>query len=65
MTIGVFKVGGNLIVMVLGSVEDEQYFSTIYFMKSKFKNKLTNRHDLVVKMFAQVQHSMDIFHSEM
>jgi hypothetical protein len=50
-----------LIVMVLDNVEDKRCFSTTFFMKSKFKNKLTNHFDLVVKMFIQDHYSMDVF----
>jgi hypothetical protein len=39
--------------MVMGSMEDEQCFPIISFMKFKLKNKLTNHFDLVVNMFAQ------------
>jgi hypothetical protein len=42
-----------VIVMVLGSVEDENTFSTLTFMKSKLRNRLTTHFDLVVKMYAQ------------
>jgi len=39
--------------MVLGNVEDERTFSTLTFMKSKLKNRLTTHLDLVVKTYAQ------------
>ncbi len=42
-----------VIVMVLGSVEDERTFSILTFMKSKLRNRLTTHLDLVVKMYAQ------------
>jgi len=47
--------------MVIGSMEDEQCFPIISFMKSKLKNKLTNHFDLVVNMFAQDYYFIDIF----
>jgi hypothetical protein len=48
-----FKLIELLIIMVLGSVEDERTFSTLTFMKLKLKNHLTTHLDLVVKMYAQ------------
>jgi hypothetical protein len=38
------------VVMVLGSVKDEQCFSIVSFMKVKLKNKLRNHVDLIIKM---------------
>ncbi len=48
-----FKLVELIIVMVLGSVEDERTFSTLTFMKSKLRNQLTTHLDLVVRMYAQ------------
>jgi hypothetical protein len=48
-----FKLVELVIVMVLGSVEDERTFSTLTFMKSKLRNRLTTHLDLVVRMYAQ------------
>ncbi len=48
-------------VMVLGSAKDKCYLSTLYFMKSKFKNWLTYNLELVVKVFAKDHYSMDYF----
>jgi hypothetical protein len=48
-----FRLVELVIVMVLGSVEDERTFSTLTFMKSKLRNHLTTHFDLVVKMYAQ------------
>jgi hypothetical protein len=39
--------------MVLGSVEDEQCFSTLSFTKNKLNNQLTTHLDLIVCMYAQ------------
>jgi hypothetical protein len=39
-------------VVVLGKVEDEKYFSNLSFMKSKLKNWLPAHLDLVVWMYA-------------
>jgi len=38
---------------IIGSVEDEKCFSTLAFMKSKLRNKLTTHLPIVVRMFAQ------------
>jgi hypothetical protein len=38
MIIGIFHVGGDFMVMVLGDVKDECCFSTLFIMKFKFKN---------------------------
>jgi hypothetical protein len=48
-----FKLVELVIVMVLGSVEDERTFSTLTFMKSKLRNRPTTHLDLVVRMYAQ------------
>jgi signal transduction histidine kinase len=47
-----FKLIEFVIVVVLGSVEDERTFSIITFMKSKLRNLLTTNLDRVVKMYA-------------
>jgi hypothetical protein len=39
--------------MVLGNVKDKWCFSTLSFMKSKFRNRWKIHLDLVVKIFAQ------------
>jgi len=48
-----FRLVELIIVMVLGSVEDERIFFTLTFMKSKLKNQLTTHLNLLVKMYAQ------------
>jgi hypothetical protein len=63
MTIGIFHVGGDFVVMVLGNIEDECCFSTLFIMKFKFKN--SNHFDFIVNMFVQNHYSMDFFHLEM
>ncbi len=56
-----FKLVEISIVMVLGSMEDECCFSTLFLTKFKLKNRLTNPFDLVVRMFAQDHYSMETF----
>jgi hypothetical protein len=46
-------------VMVLGSVENEEIFSNIAFVKSKLQNQLTSHLDLVVCMHAQEFYSSE------
>jgi hypothetical protein len=38
---------------VLGFVEDEHCFSTLFFIKGKFRNRLTTHFDMCVKMCSQ------------
>jgi hypothetical protein len=45
----------------LGSMEDEQLFSKLNFIKTKIHNWLTNHLDLFVHMFEQSIFSMDKF----
>jgi hypothetical protein len=40
-------------VLVVGSVEDERYFSTLAFMKSKLHIRLTTHLPLAMRIFAQ------------
>ncbi len=47
------KVAKIDMVHVLGSVEDEQCFSSIAFLKNKVWNRLNNHLQLVVSMYAQ------------
>jgi hypothetical protein len=47
------KVAELGIVMVLGSVQDERTFSTVTFIKTKFRNRLTTHLPLVVDMKSQ------------
>jgi hypothetical protein len=49
------------IVMVLGSVEDENTFFNVNFLKSKLQNWLTIHLDLVVRLFAQKIYDLDSF----
>ncbi len=39
------------IIQVIGSMEDEDNFSTLSFIKSKLKNRLTAHLDLMIHMF--------------
>jgi len=48
-----FKLIELTIVVILGNVENERIFSTITFMKSKLRNRLTINLDMVVRMYAQ------------
>jgi hypothetical protein len=48
-----FKLVELIIVAILGSVENEQFFSIVSFMKSKLRNRLTTNMDMVVRMYAQ------------
>lgn len=48
-------------IQVLGSVEDERTFSSLSFLKSKLRNRLTTHLDLVVRMFAQDFYTLNTF----
>lgn len=48
-----FKLAEMAVVYVLGSVEDERYFSSVNFLKSKVRNNLEGHLQLVVGMFSQ------------
>jgi hypothetical protein len=48
-------------VQIVGSVEDERYFSMLTFMKSKFRNKLITHLPLVARMFAQWFYTLQNF----
>lgn len=56
-----FALAKVAMVMVLGSMEDKHYFSTLSFMRSKLWNQLTTHFNLVVKMFAQNHYTLDTF----
>ncbi len=47
--------------MVLGSVEDECCFSTLFFLKSKLHNRLIKHLDLIVRMFVDDHYTLDSF----
>jgi hypothetical protein len=49
------------ICMVLGSVQDERTFSTVTFLKTKVRNRLTTHLPLVVDMKTQPFFSIDSF----
>ncbi len=49
------------IVVVVGIMEDEQTFSKVNFMKSKFCNRLTTHLDLVVWIYVQKFYRLEIF----
>lgn len=48
-----FKLVKIAIVQVLGSMDDERTFSTLYFMKSKLINRLNEHLHMVVHMYPQ------------
>jgi hypothetical protein len=48
-------------IQVLGSLEDEQMFSNLNFIKSKIHNWLTNHLDLFFYMFGQSFFTMEKF----
>ncbi len=47
------KLDELVMVRIVDSVEEEKCFSTLAFMKSKLRNRLTTHLPLVVSMFAQ------------
>jgi hypothetical protein len=49
------------VTAILGSVEDKCTFSTLGFMKSKLRNRLTNHLDTTVKMFSQPFYKQESF----
>jgi hypothetical protein len=57
----IFKLGKIDMIQVLGSLEDEQMFSNLKFIKSKIHNWLTNHLDLFVYMFGRSFFTMDKF----
>jgi len=46
---------------VLGFVEDEHCFNTLFFMKGKFCNCFTTHLDVCVKMFSQDFYNLETF----
>lgn len=57
----IHQVDQTTIVQILGFVKDEHCFSTLSFMKIKFKNWLTIHLDVVIQMFAQNFETFEIF----
>ena len=55
------KVTNIAVTAVLGSVEDEQTFSTLKFMKSKVRNRLGGHLDTTMRMFSQGYYSQETF----
>jgi hypothetical protein len=55
------KVAEIAIVMVLGSVQDERTFSTVSFMKTKLRNRLTTNLPMVVAFKSQKFYTLDTF----
>jgi len=49
------------IVMFVGTMEDENTFSIVNFMKFKLRNHLTTHLDLVVWMYAQKFYRLETF----
>jgi hypothetical protein len=50
-----------VVVQIMGFVEDERIFSTLMFIKTRLHIQLCEHLDLVVCMFAQPFHIVDIF----
>jgi hypothetical protein len=48
-----------VIIIVVRNVENKKTFSTISFMKSKFRNCLTTHLDLVVQMYIQAFYKLE------
>jgi hypothetical protein len=48
-----FKLVKVVVMQMLGSMEDEQTFSTFFFMKSKLRNCLNEHLNNVVGMYSQ------------
>jgi ABC-type tungstate transport system substrate-binding protein len=48
-------------VQILGFVKDKHCFSTLSFMKTKFKNQKTLHLDVVIQMFVQNFETFEIF----
>jgi hypothetical protein len=48
-----FKLAKIAIMQMLGLVEDERTFSTLYFMRSKLRNHLNEHLNSVVVMYSQ------------
>ena len=55
------KIAELVVVTVLGSVEDEQTFSTLSFMKNKLRNRLSMHLPLVVGMHVQEFYGLSDF----
>jgi hypothetical protein len=56
-----FKLAKLVIVQVLGSVEDEHAFSTLFFMKSKLKNRFKEHLHTIVRMYSQTFFTLNTF----
>lgn len=55
------KIAELVVVMVLGSVEDERTFSTLSFMKNKLQNRLSTHLPTVVAMHVQPFYTINNF----
>jgi len=56
-----FKLAKIVIVEVLKSIEDEQTFSTLYFIKSKLQNRFNQHLLVVVNMYFQTLFTLENF----
>jgi hypothetical protein len=56
-----FALAELFVVIILGNVEDEHCFSTLFFLKSKLHNRLIKRLNLVARMFAQEHYVLNSF----
>jgi hypothetical protein len=55
------KLAEMAMVQIVVNVEDEHCFSTLVFMKSKLRNRLTTHLPLVIQMFAQWFYTLQNF----
>jgi hypothetical protein len=62
---GIFQLIEIAMTQVLGLVEDEQTFSTLYFMKSKLKNRPNEHLHTIVGMYSQTFFTLNTFPYDM
>jgi hypothetical protein len=55
------KLAEIAVTYILGSVEDERYFSSVGFLKNKLRNPLDNNLEVVVGMFSQCVFTLEKF----
>jgi hypothetical protein len=56
-----FKLVEIVVLQVLGLLEDEQIFSTFFFIKSKLKNHCNEHLNTIVGMYSQTFYNLNIF----
>jgi len=59
-----YKLAKVAIVQILGSVEDERYFSSLAFLKNKLSNSLDTHLECVVGMHSQKIFTLETFSYE-